>query len=308
MREWVVRQIIEELRNFLCNKLSVVPPFGIALACGTEDGGDTAEEGDLMLHIPQSKGAIVCTGPLTVGGFPLLTTLNLNTTALCACVVIVYDPKLRCFQLKTMHPCEGRVWLGVGNYIPRVHGTPGLPAMILQCNTVFRVGSHVFKITACPAVRPRMLFSSMVAPAPNPHTPVSRVSGSVPQEIEADEQAEMHITCTSPTSSACVNKIIKFVYHQGGHRMKIGDTEQCMFRIRDGSVKGVACHIVALQGHFWLVNGDTDEAASEPRTFVKVCPFNTTPLPLRSSYGPIKVYIENYLVNVVVTRPVSPRV
>ena len=312
MREYVAQQILHALRIFLDHVPTASPPYGVALSCGTESAACALhptlqsadhEDGDLMLHVPQSAGAIVCTGPLAVGGFPLITALNLNTGASAACVLVRYDRKLHSFQLKTLHPCEGSVWLKVGNFIDNAHCTAGMPAMILQCNSVFRVGTHIFKVTACPAVRSRMMFHHVVAPATGNHS-LSRVCGDVAHEIEADEDAELHVTCLGPPTATCVNQRVKFTYSQGGHQLRIGTTEQCMFRIRDSRVGGVACRIVAQQGHFWLMDGGADGNRSVGGTFVQVCPNNITPLPVRSSFGTVVVYLNEYLVNLVVTKRV----
>lgn len=212
--------------------------------------------------------------------------------------------------MRTLTYVTTNVWLSVGH---KMHGARsectavGPPAMILQEHTVFRVGSHRFRVMQCRPVRKHARFHHAIAPACplNVSDPAANASFrvvnassdlsaplSIPDEMAADEEETISIHCMSPPTSACYNKIVKFKYNYGGHEVRIGDSNVCFFKITDGSVSGVTARIVALLGHFWLVDGPEKDVRSQTGgTYVKVGP-TSEPVPLRSAFGIMRLVFE----------------
>lgn len=256
---------------------------------------------DDTLHaaVQCAGGAMVCTGsPLELISGDL-AFVNLNSEGDDVSVKILYSERKKCFVLRVVTYVTTNVWFSVGNSISGVHQA-GLPAMILQENTVIRVGTHHFRILKCRPPRRRMQFQYMIAPvdrkkrdrqwiAPSPDGTNSLCS--VEEEIAEDEDLVMIIQCFHPPESTCFNKILSFAYNQGGHELRIGDNDACAFQIVDGSVRGVTARIKALLGHFWLIDGPSDKLSSVAGTYVKVTPVSD-PLPLRSSFGSVRLVFE----------------
>lgn len=246
-----------------------------------------------------ATGAMVCTGrPLQpIDGD--LGYVNLNTRGDDLTATITYEPKKKCFVLRILSFSNTSAWLSVGNRIQGVKHA-GAPAMILQRHTVFRVGTHRFRVVRCRAVRHHMQFNHALAPVASVTRDASHAwddqmsrdpKRCIEDEIAQDEENMICVHCFYPATSTCCNKMATLMYNHGGQELRFGDSDACAFRITDGSVSGITCRVVPLLGEFWLIDGPTNHMASASGTYVRVTP-DSKPVPLRSSYGLMRLVFE----------------